>query len=596
MTPAAHRVPNDRRLRALFCAAALLSCAAAPLAGQDEGDACEGGRISQIFIDNHSVFDLSDPDLSPRFTWAYRVANSVHVATRVEVIRRELLFTEGDCYDLERLRDSERLLRSLPFIADVDLFGVRQADSTVHVLIDTRDEWSLRVEPRVGGGGASGLTGLRVREDNLLGTGTHVSAFYIDRPDYSVYGASAHTPQLLGTRWDLGAELGKTPFGRLISEALVYPFVGETGVWAFRQSYYHNDQYFEYRLTDGDEITRIRLPESRTTFDLGAVHRWGPDRYRRTVLGAVLRGEHLTYDQPEFVDEELRNGVPPQLDVRLDSIETVRAMLLLGQRNVSYVSRRGLDTVRGTEDVRLGIETQVALGPSVPLASADRDLGFGFGFFAAGELPWLGIAGTNLLVEARRNYESPATESEWSDVFGHFSTWAYLRRDPEGKNMVVTSLSAIGGWNVRVPFQLTLGSETGLRGYPRYLDPGGRRVVASVEQRHYLGWPLPDLVDLGTVLFADVGRMWAGDVPFGVDSPVRAGVGAGLRLAFPPGSGRTVRVDFGVPVHPDVGFGDLEISVGIGQWIGRGPALQDSQLDRSVHLWNDRTLLTLPQD
>ena len=595
MIPSVHRVPLDRRLRVLLRAAAVLACAPAPLAGQEES-ACPGGVISEVFIDNHSVFDLSDPDLSPRFAWAYRIANGAHMATRPRVIRRELLFEVGDCYDLERLRDSERLLRSLPFIADVDLFGVRQADSTVHVIIDTRDEWSLRVQPRVGGGGASGLTGIRVREDNLLGTGTHVSAFYVDRPDLSVYGASYYTRQLFRSRWDLELELGKTPVGRLISETLEYPFVGETGRWAFRQSVYQNDQYFEYRLASPEGTTRLRLPESRITFDLGGVHRWGPDRYRRTILGAVLRGEQLTYDGLEYVDEELRDSVPPALETRLDSIETVRAMLLLGQRNVSYVSRRGLDTVRGREDVRLGIETQVALGPSVPLASHDRDLGFGFGLFAAGELPWLGIAGTNLLLEARRNYESPATESEWSDVFGHFSSWAYLRRDPEGKNLMVASLSAIGGWNVRVPFQLTLGSETGLRGYPDYLDPGGRRVVGSIEQRHYLGWPLPDLFDLGTALFADVGKMWAGDVPFGVDSPVRAGVGAGLRIAFPPGSQRTLRVDFGVPVRSGLDVDDVEISIGIGQWIGRGPAIQDSQLDRSVHLWTHRTLLTLPQD
>ena len=41
----------------------------------------------------------------------------------------------------------------LAYYADFfDLFGVRQPDSTVHVIIDTRDEWSLRVDPRIGGG------------------------------------------------------------------------------------------------------------------------------------------------------------------------------------------------------------------------------------------------------------------------------------------------------------------------------------------------------------------------------------------------------------------------------------------------------------
>ncbi|MBW3629237.1 MAG: BamA/TamA family outer membrane protein [Gemmatimonadetes bacterium] len=593
----AHGYARLRRLCALLSAGWALACAPAPAGAQGEAPPCATGRISRIFIDTHSVFDLSDPSLSARFTWAYRLANGAHMATDADVIRREILVVEGDCYDVDRLRDSERLLRALDFIAEVDVFGVRQADSTVHVIVDTRDEWSLRVEPRVGGGGKSGLTGLRIREDNLFGTGNHLSAFYTDRLEGRVFGAAYRTPQLLGTRWDFGVEAGKTSVGHLLSQTLTYPFVGETGRWSLRQAVYHNDQYFEYRIASGEGITRVRLPQSRTTFDIGGVHRWGPDRYRRTVAGAVIRGERRTYaDQPQYVKAELRTGQPPDLNIQLDSIENVRAMLLLGQRNVTFVPRRALDTVRGTEDVRLGVETEIALGPSVPLASHDRDLGFGFGLFAAGEVPGLGIGGTNLLVEARRDYERPASEPEWSDVFGHFSTWAYLRRDPEGRDLLVASLSAIGGWNARVPFQLTLGSETGLRGFPSYMDPGARRVVASVEQRHYLGWPLPDLFDLGTVVFADVGRMWAGNVPFGVSSPVRAGVGAGVRVAFPPGSRRTLRLDVGVPVQPGLQARDVEFSIGIGQWIGRGASLHDAQLDRSVHLWTRRTLLALPRD
>lgn len=576
----------------------LLAFAPARASAQGGAESCPNGTISQLFIDNHSVFDLSDPDLNERFDWAYELANRFHVATNQDVIRREILVKPGDCYDPERLRDSERLLRSLNFIAEVDIFGVRQADSTVHVLIDTRDEWSLRVDPRVGGGGRSGLTGLRLREDNLFGTGTHLSAFYIDRYDQSVYGASYYTPQLFGSRWDASLEAGKTPVGVLLSQAVTYPFVGETGRWAFRQAVYRNDRNFEYRVARDDGITRIWRPESRTSFDLGGIHRWGPESTRRTVVGAVIRGEWATYPgDAEFADRRVRElESVPSVEAELDSIASVRAMLLLGQRNVYFVRRRGLDTVRGTEDVRLGVETQVALGPSLPIASIDRDLGFGLGLFAAGELPGWGIAGTNLAVEARRNYAAPASRSEWSDVFGHLSAWAYLRRDPESRDLVVTSISAIGGWYPRVPFQLTLGSEVGLRGYPAYSDPGGRRVVASVEHRRYLGWPLPDLFDLGTVVFADVGKMWAGGVPFGVDSPIRGAAGVGLRMAFPPGSRQTLRVDLGIPLAAGKKPRDFVVSIGMSQWIGRGQAVRDGQLDRSVRLWNRRALLALPSD
>ena len=40
-----------------------------------------------MFIDSHSVFDLSDPDMESRFAWAFRLANRIHVRTDEDVIR-----------------------------------------------------------------------------------------------------------------------------------------------------------------------------------------------------------------------------------------------------------------------------------------------------------------------------------------------------------------------------------------------------------------------------------------------------------------------------------------------------------------------------
>mgnify|MGYP006196265705 CR=1 FL=1 len=66
---------------------------AAPAAAQDEAvGVCPAGRIEHIFIDNHSIFDTSDPDLDPRFRWAYAAANRLHVRTKEGVIAEELLF------------------------------------------------------------------------------------------------------------------------------------------------------------------------------------------------------------------------------------------------------------------------------------------------------------------------------------------------------------------------------------------------------------------------------------------------------------------------------------------------------------------------
>src|SRR5260370_1618761 len=48
--------------------------------------------------------------------WVYRAADALHIETRESVIRKFLLFQEGDPYDPTRLEESERNLRVLPFL------------------------------------------------------------------------------------------------------------------------------------------------------------------------------------------------------------------------------------------------------------------------------------------------------------------------------------------------------------------------------------------------------------------------------------------------------------------------------------------------
>ena len=130
---------------------------------------CRAGAIGYIFIDNHSIFDTSDHSLPERFDWAYHTANKLHVRTRPGIIRRELLFRVGDCYDPVLLDASARLLRGFAFISRADVFGVKQPDGSYHVVVDTQDEWSTDVGIRLATGqGGSLFRGARVRPTAAL--------------------------------------------------------------------------------------------------------------------------------------------------------------------------------------------------------------------------------------------------------------------------------------------------------------------------------------------------------------------------------------------------------------------------------------------
>jgi len=557
----------------------------APAAARSAAFLCPDGAISQIFIDNNSVFAVGDPDLDPRFNWAYRMANRLHIRTRESVIRRELVIREGDCYNPDQLEDSERILRSAAYIADADVFAVRQADGTYHVIVETRDEWSTRLEPQLESGGAA-LTGLELREDNLLGRGQSVSAFIRESQGQRVYGAAYGTGQLFGTPLDGELSLARTPVGVAVVERVTWPFRGEGGRWAFRQQFEHLERNFEYFVADPFDggLERRFFPEERTTFDVGTVLRLGR-RGNLTLIGVALAGEIIAYPDDTLRADDRENPIPtwmlPGAGVvpGLDSISNVRAVFLLGKRNVFFDRRRALDAVRGAEDVRLGFDAEIGIGRSLPTFSDDDDLAVELGVSAAGDLPGGVLAGTRFVLEGKRDVGDDSRE--WRDIFGQLDAWAYWRPGEESRHTFVASIRAAGGWQTTVPFQLTLGHRSGLRGYPRHIYAGERRAVATLEHRAYLGWPYPRLFDVGTAVFVDAGRTWNGGDPFGEDSPIQVAAGAGLRIAFPPGSRQTYRLDLAFPVSPGFRPGSVQVSFGVGQAVGRGAIRDDSQITRS---------------
>jgi hypothetical protein len=114
----------------------------------------------------------------------------------------------------------------------------------------------------------------------------------------------------------------------------------------------------------------------------------------------------------------------------------------------------------------------------------------------------------------------------------------------------IASIEWSSGWRLRVPFALTLGEQRGgVRGYADETRPGGQRGIVRLEDRLVVGRPF-GLGDAGIGFFADAGRLWAGDVPFGESTPVRASMGFSILASVPPRSARLWRLDIAVPLNP----------------------------------------------
>src|SRR6202162_2810069 len=69
-------------------------------------------RVGSITIRALNVFSPEEA----AHGWVYRAADALHIETRESVIRKFLLFREGEPYDPARLEETERNLRVLPFL------------------------------------------------------------------------------------------------------------------------------------------------------------------------------------------------------------------------------------------------------------------------------------------------------------------------------------------------------------------------------------------------------------------------------------------------------------------------------------------------
>jgi len=168
----------------------LLLAGVRPALAQD----CPGGRIASISVDNHSIFDTSEMAPDAPFRWAYDLANTLHMETRKSFIRNELLFESGDCYDPLLLEESERILRNYPFIARVDVRDVPQPDGSHDVVVDTKDEWTTQLTVGVAVDRGFHLEKAELYENDFLGRGMLLGAFYEGKDERRDLGMTFETP------------------------------------------------------------------------------------------------------------------------------------------------------------------------------------------------------------------------------------------------------------------------------------------------------------------------------------------------------------------------------------------------------------------
>jgi hypothetical protein len=558
--------PGSRRPLSCLAVAALLTAAApvrAQTSAQPGGDAaaqvepdgaarCETGVISSIEVESRSIYDPSSTSIAP-LAWTYNLLNLLHVNTSDAFIRNELLFEEGDCLDPFLLTESYRLLDGYGFMYVEEITERPDGNGGYSVLVATRDEWSTKVDIGPTYDDGLNLERLQVTEENFLGQGIFGEYTYYARRETKTQSFGVRTPRFFG-RSDAGLALGSARPGRFFEQYYRYPFVGDAGRVAVREGYDHGTDYFAYS-TDAPD-TQVLVPVRREFAELSGAYRFGRPGASFILGGSLTRdviqfrsGPLLTFGDYD-VTEPLQGPAPANMERQMRPFSATRASLHLGLRRIRYADYTGLDDLRHTALVGLGVFAGVTVGRTIPIfeaarAPAEDD------FYARGHVSVTQPLGRSL-VHLGGTIEGRHVAGGWKDMLGDLDLAFFGRTAALESHTLFFRASTAAGWETTMPYQLNLGGREGIRSLEEDSYPGGRMLRFVLEDRIVFPWP-SETLDLGMTLFSDLGRIWPGDAPYGVDSGWQAAAGFGLRIGLPRGTRHIWRTDIAFPVGPSSG-------------------------------------------
>ena len=457
-----------------------------------------------------------------------------NVRTRPEVIRRELLFSEGEPLDSSLVSETARNLRRLLYLGKAEI-RILQRNGAADVTVEVEDLYSRALSPRITGEAGELSYGFIALDYNLLGRG-QTAEITVERDAVSGRYAKATygVPRLFDSRHALNTTLGVGTEGHEAAVTFSHPFYSLSARWSYGLSLATRQQV-ERLYTD--QVLTHRYSDHLDSGTLWVSRSYGDRIKARPRIGLSLSNRRFTPVLGSTYAPNGRRRVIPSLGLLIwkPRYETVRYIHALGR----------------TEDLQIGSWASLQAGLSHSVYGSDRS----FGILQAQVAPRFkphpnSYVFVSLYLSARRG------RTTFTDLLSHAELTTYTRLGETHTLGLRARFDALA--RLEDTSQLLLGLETGLRGYsPRRFD-GTRRFIVNAEARPTL-LRRPSFV-LAGVLFLDAGTAWT---PGLSRSSLSAGAGAGARVGL-------AHVYNNPVIRADLAYGFTDrawqISVGVGQY------------------------------
>ncbi len=483
-------------------------------------------RIGTITIRTLDIY--TEEEARGRF---YRLASALHVETKPSVIRKFLLFNEGETFRPERLAETERNLRALQFLKSASVTASPPRDGLVDITVTTQDAWSIAPETQAGTEGGETTLGASVSESNLFGFGREASVSWDRSIDRTRFGIDYQDPAINANFWNTHLAYGRTSDG-------------------YDQRFTLRRPFFSFATPWSAELSLQSLTKSERIYDRSALHTMFADDHHRFIAsyGRALSPSDTVANRViggvRFIRDRFRPLPTSAADLALPDDRELR--YIFGRFEHAESDFMKLDFVNKDlryEDFNIGRHYSIETAFSPTLLGARRNSAYARVAISDGRR----IANSSFTTGQIGLESRFAGGAEHTIATGTLmGVWRRQRRHP---TVSVARLGIQSGWRLDRDAQFFADGLNGLRGYRAYAFSGSRSMVVNLEHRIYLGRELLQIASPGIVGFIDAGNATSGGARELLQLKVDAGLG--LRIGLPRTPRNLLRVDLAYAFVPD---------------------------------------------
>ncbi len=466
-----------------------------------------GLRVGRITVTTQPLFT---PEEAGRGGF-YRVADALAVPTRARLVRRFLLFREGQPYDSARLRETERNLRALDFLKSVTITPSPPHDGLVDITVATQDEFTTNPEVDFSNEGGRSIYDVLVTQSDLFGTGGEATVHYGNGRERVTRSLELRDPALFGAYWSGDARYGENSDGDEERLVLERPLFSNMQSYTALASYDHLLQTSRLYAA-GQVSSRFRQEHREIALTYGPILAANDHSTTRLVAGADVLRDEFTPVQ----------GITPD-DRRFQFLEGG-----IDHTALNYVTLDHVDLGLRKQDFNLGTSASFYAGLSAGVRRFRGNVSFG---------------------RKLRPRAFVLTQFSATTRAGRTNRNAILSDDTRlvirTGNVYPQTLAA------RIRFDYASGADrdvqyfadgqNGLRAYPNFAFAGTHHVVMNVEERLFLGREWLQVFEPGLAAFAEGGEATNGPLTL---RGLRTDAGAGLRFSIARFDSALIRIDF----------------------------------------------------